>query len=202
MRLADARRDQYRRLAKDQGYRARSAYKLLQLNNSYHILKKGSKVVDLGCAPGGWLQIATKQVGASGKVVGIDLKSIESIPGASILQGSIEDPAMLKKIAEVLDGKADVILSDLAPNVSGMWELDHARQISLSTAALGFARTILRKGGSAVFKVFEGEMLEELKAELRKSFRKVILSKPPASRQESSELYLVCLDFDPQYLSE
>ncbi len=202
MRLADARRDQYRRLAKDQGYRARSAYKLLQLNNSHHFLKKGSKVVDLGCAPGGWLQIVTKQVGTSGKVVGVDLKAIDSVPGATTLQGSIEDPAVLKKISEILDGKADVVLSDLAPNVSGMWELDHARQISLTTAALGFAGTVLRKGGSAVFKAFEGEMLGELKAELRKSFRKVILSKPPASRQESSELYLVCLDFDPQNLSE
>ncbi len=201
MRLADARRDQYRRLAKDQGYRARSAYKLLQLNNSHHLLKKGSKVVDLGCAPGGWLQIATKQVGTSGKVVGVDLKAVDSVPGATTLQGSIEDPTVLKKIFEILDGKADAVLSDLAPNVSGMWELDHARQISLTTAALGFARTVLRKGGSAVFKVFEGEMLEELKAELRKSFRKVILSKPPASRQESSELYLVCLDFSPQNFS-
>ncbi len=196
MRLIDARRDQYRRLAKDQGYRARSAYKLLQLNSSYHILKKGSKVVDLGCAPGGWLQVATKEVGQAGKVVGIDLKPVEPVPGATVLEGSIEDPAMLEKIAGILDGgKADVVLSDLAPNVSGMWDVDHARQISLSTIALGFARQILRAGGSAVFKVFEGDMLNEFRAELKKSFGRVFLSKPSASRQESSELYIVCLDF-------
>jgi 23S rRNA (uridine2552-2'-O)-methyltransferase len=195
MRLADARRDQYRRLAKDQGYRARSAYKLLQMNRSYNIIKKGDKVVDLGCAPGGWLQVAMKEVGSSGKVIGVDLKPVTPVAGATILQGSIENPNMLRKIAEILGCKADVILSDMAPNVSGVWDIDHARQISLSTIALGFARRVLRVGGSSVFKIFEGEMLKEFKSELRKSFGKVLLSKPSASRQESSELYIVCLDF-------
>ena len=195
MRLADARRDQYRRLAKDQGYRARSAYKLLQMNRSYNIIKKGDKVVDLGCAPGGWLQVAMKEVGSSGKVIGVDLKPVTPVAGATILQGSIENPNVLSKIAEFLGCKADVVLSDMAPNVSGVWDIDHARQISLSTIALGFARQVLRVGGSSVFKIFEGEMLKEFKSELRKSFGKVLLSKPSASRQESSELYIVCLDF-------
>jgi 23S rRNA (uridine2552-2'-O)-methyltransferase len=195
MRLADARRDQYRRLAKDQGYRARSAYKLLQMNRSYNIIKKGDKVVDLGCAPGGWLQVAMKEVGSSGKVIGVDLKPVTPVAGATILQGSIENPNVLSKVAEILGCKADVILSDMAPNVSGVWDIDHARQISLSTIALGFARRVLRVGGSSVFKIFEGEMLKEFKSELRKSFGKVLLSKPSASRQESSELYIVCLDF-------
>ena len=195
MRLADARKDQYRRLAKDQGYRARSAYKLLQLNNSYHIIKKGSKVVDLGCAPGGWLQVVTKEVGQAGKVVGIDLKPVESVAGATVLKGSIEDVDMFEKIAGILGSKADVILSDLAPNVSGLWDIDHARQISLSATALGFARRVLRVGGSAVFKVFEGDLLNEFKADLKTSFGRVLLNKPSASRQESSELYIVCLDF-------
>lgn len=194
MRLADARRDQYRRLAKDKGYRARSAYKLLQINSSYDLLKKGDKVVDLGCAPGGWLQVAIKEVGLSGKVVGLDLKPVAPVTGATILQGSIEDANMLSKIAEILGCKADVILSDLAPNVSGVWDIDHARQLSLSTIAFGFAQQMLRVGGSAVFKVFEGEMLNEFRLELRNNFGKVILSKPSASRQESSELYMVCLD--------
>jgi len=195
MRLADARKDQYRRLAKDQGYRARSAYKLLQLNNSYHIIKKGSKVVDLGCAPGGWLQVVTKEVGQAGKVVGIDLKPVESVTGATVLKGNIEDVDMFEKIAGILGSKADVILSDLAPNVSGLWDIDHARQISLSATALGFARQVLRVGGSAVFKVFEGDLLNEFRADLKTSFGRVLLNKPSASRQESSELYIVCLDF-------
>ncbi len=196
MRLADARKDQYRRLAKDRGYRARSAFKLLQLNDSYHILKRGSKVVDLGCAPGGWLQVAAKEVGSTGKVIGIDLKSVEPVAGAAVLQGNIEEPSTLKEIADILGGiKADVVLSDLAPNVSGVWDIDHARQISLSTIAFDLARQTLRIGGNAVFKVFEGEMLNEFRVQLRKSFARVLLSKPSASRQQSSELYMVCLDF-------
>jgi 23S rRNA (uridine2552-2'-O)-methyltransferase len=194
MRLVDARRDQYRRMAKDKGYRARSAYKLLQINNSYNILEEGDKVVDLGCAPGGWLQVAIKEVGLSGKVIGLDLKPVEPVAGVTILQGSIEDPNMLSKISKILGCKADVVLSDLAPNVSGIWDIDHARQLSLSTIAFGFAQHMLRAGGSAVFKVFEGEMLSKFRFELRNSFGKVILSKPSASRQESSELYMVCLD--------
>jgi 23S rRNA (uridine2552-2'-O)-methyltransferase len=194
MRLVDARRDQYRRMAKDKGYRARSAYKLLQINNSYNILEEGDKVVDLGCAPGGWLQVAIKEVGLSGKVIGLDLKPVEPVAGVTILQGSIEDPNMLSKISKILGCKADVVLSDLAPNVSGIWDIDHARQLSLSTIAFGFAQHMLRAGGSAVFKVFEGEMLSKFRLELRNSFGKVILSKPSASRQESSELYMVCLD--------
>ena len=194
MRLADARRDQYRRMAKDKGYRARSAYKLLQINKSYNILKEGDKVVDLGCAPGGWLQVAINEIGLSGKVVGLDLKPVEPVAGATILQGSIEDPNILSKISEILGCKADVVLSDLAPNVSGIWDIDHARQLSLSTIAFGFAQHMLRAGGSAVFKVFEGEMLSKFRLELRNSFGKVILSKPSASRQESSELYMICLD--------
>ena len=195
MRLVDARRDQYRRLAKDQGYRARSAYKLLQINRSYNILKKGDKVVDLGCAPGGWLQVAVKEVRPSGKVIGIDLKPVTPVVDAIILQGSIEDPNMLSKIEKILGSKADVVLSDLAPNVSGVWDIDHARQISLSTIALQFTQRLLRIGGSSVFKVFEGDMLKEFRSELDRNFGKVFLSKPSASRQESSELYIICLNF-------
>ena len=195
MRLADARRDQYRRLAKDQGYRARSAYKLLQINRSYNVLKKGDKVVDLGCAPGGWLQVAVKEVRPSGKVIGIDLKPVTPVVDAIILQGSIEDPNMLSRIEEILGSKADVVLSDLAPNVSGVWDIDHARQISLSTIALQFTQRVLRIGGSSVFKVFEGDMLKEFRSELDRNFGKVFLSKPSASRQESSELYIICLNF-------
>ncbi len=195
MRLADARRDQYRRLAKDQGYRARSAYKLLQINRSYNIIKRGDNVVDLGCAPGGWLQVAAKEVRPSGKVIGIDLKPVTPLADTIILQGSIEDTYMLRKIEEILGCKADVVLSDLAPNVSGVWDIDHARQISLSTIALRFTQDVLRRGGSGIFKVFEGNMLKEFKSELHKSFGKVILSKPSASRQESSELYVICFNF-------
>ncbi|MEM2139937.1 MAG: RlmE family RNA methyltransferase [Nitrososphaera sp.] len=197
MRLADARRDHYRKLARDQGFRSRAAYKLKQINDSYHVLKKGQKVADIGCAPGGWLQVAAGIVGSAGKVAGIDLKAVEPVAGATILQGSIDDPASVKSLVEALGGHADVVLSDLAPNVSGMWEVDHARQMDLTRSALALARQVLGAGGSAVFKVFEGEFLSELKEEMRKSFGKVLVSKPQASRQESSEMYLVCLNFRP-----
>lgn len=195
MRLADARRDHYRKLAKDQGYRSRAAYKLKQIDDSYHLLKRNYRVVDIGCAPGGWVQVAAKQVGAAGRVVGIDLKAVEPVAGAIILEGSIDDPAAVARIIEELGERADVVLSDLAPNVSGMWEVDHARQIDLTRSALALARQVLREGGSAVFKVFEGEFMKELKGEMAASFGKVLVSKPTASRQESSELYLVCLNF-------
>jgi 23S rRNA (uridine2552-2'-O)-methyltransferase len=195
MRLADARKDHYRRLAKDQGYRSRAAYKLKQLNDSYRILKKGHRVVDIGCAPGGWVQVATKEVGQAGRVVGIDIKEVEHVQGAHLIQGSIDDPAAVARIEDALGGQADVVLSDLAPNVSGMWEVDHARQIDLTRSALLLAQRTLRQGGSAVFKVFEGDLLNELRDELRKGFGRVLVSKPTASRQESSELYLVCLNF-------
>lgn len=196
MRLADARRDHYRRLAKDQGYRSRAAYKLKQINDSYRILKRGNRVIDIGCAPGGWVQVATKEVSPSGRVVGIDLKEVEPVAGATIFQGSIDDPAAVAKMVEALGNeKADVILSDLAPNVSGMWEVDHARQIDLTRSALALAKQVLKAGGNAVFKVFEGEFLNELKGEMKASFGKVLVSKPTASRQESSELYLVCIGF-------
>lgn len=195
MKLSQARRDYYRKLAKNDGYRSRSAYKLKQLNNSYHIFKSHNKVVDLGCAPGGWLQVLEEEIGNQGKIIGIDQKEVLPLKFATILQGSIEDPYMVEKIIEVLNGRADVVLSDLAPNVSGIWDIDHARQISLTRSALTIVRKLLRKNGSAIFKVFEGEMLKQLKEDLAIHFENVHYSKPDASRRESSELYMICLNF-------
>jgi 23S rRNA (uridine2552-2'-O)-methyltransferase len=195
MRLSDARRDYYRKLAKDHGYRSRSAYKLEQLNKSYRILKPSYKVIDFGCAPGGWLQVILKEVGSSGKVVGVDIQDIEPISGAIILRDDIEDPTITDSILGLLNSKADVVLSDLAPNVSGIWDIDHARQISLTRNAFTITQKVLKKNGSAIFKAFEGELLNELKLDLKNGFHEVIMSKPRASRQESSELYLVCLQF-------
>jgi len=195
MRLSDARRDYYRKLAKDHGYRSRSAYKLEQLNNSYRILRSSYKVIDFGCAPGGWLQVILKEVGSSGKVVGVDIQDIEPISGAIILRNDIEDPTITDSILRLLNSKADVVLSDLAPNVSGIWDIDHARQISLTRNAFTITQKVLKKNGSAIFKAFDGELLNELKLDLKNGFHEVIVSKPRASRQESSELYLVCLQF-------
>jgi 23S rRNA (uridine2552-2'-O)-methyltransferase len=195
MKLSQAKRDYYRKLAKNEGYRSRSAYKLKQLNNSYHIFKPRIKVVDLGCAPGGWLQVLEEEIGDRGKVIGLDQKEVSPLKFATILRGSIEDAPIVEQIKKILNGRADVVLSDLAPNVSGIWDIDHARQISLTRSAMIIIAKLLRKGGSAIFKVFEGEMLKQLKDDLATYFETVQYSKPDASRRASSELYMVCLNF-------
>ena len=194
MKLADSKKDQFRRLAREQGYRSRSAFKLKQINESYRILNRGYCVVDLGCAPGGWIQIALSEVGPTGKVIGIDIKKIEPLTEAFIIQGSIEEEDIINSILKISNSKVDVVLSDLSPNVSGNWELDHARQIDLTRTALQLSNKILKKGGKVVLKVFQGDMFNELIVELKKEFKKVILTKPNASRQVSSEIYLICID--------
>jgi 23S rRNA (uridine2552-2'-O)-methyltransferase len=194
MKLADSKKDQFRRLARDQGYRSRSAFKLKQINESYRILNKGNCVVDIGCAPGGWLQVALSEVGHKGKVIGIDIKKIEPLTGAFVIQGNIEDEDIINSILTISNSNVDVVLSDLSPNVSGNWDLDHARQIDLTRSALKLSDKILKKGGKVVLKVFQGDMLNELIVKLKKEFKKVILTKPNASRQVSSEIYLICID--------
>ena len=194
MKLADSKKDQFRRLARDQGYRSRSAFKLKQINESYRILNKGHCVVDIGCAPGGWLQVALSEVGHKGKVIGIDVKKIEPLTEAFVIQGNIEDEDIINSILNISNSNVDVVLSDLSPNVSGNWDLDHARQIDLTRSALKLTDKILKKGGKVVLKVFQGDMLNELIVELKKEFKKVILTKPNASRQVSSEIYLICID--------
>lgn len=194
MKLADSKKDQFRRLARDQGYRSRSAFKLKQINESYRILNRGHCVVDIGCAPGGWLQVALSEVGHKGKVIGIDIKKIEPLTEAFVIQGNIEDEDIINSILKISNSNVDVVLSDLSPNVSGNWDLDHARQIDLTRSALKLTDKILKKGGKVVLKVFQGDMLNELIVEIKKEFKKVILTKPNASRQVSSEIYLICID--------
>src|SRR5919202_39203 len=171
MKLSNAKRDHYRKLAKNEGYRSRSAYKLKQLNDSYHLFKHGNKVVDLGCAPGGWLQVLEEEIGNQGKLIGIDQKEVIPLRFATILQGSIEDPCMVEQVKKILKGYADIVLSDLSPNVCGIWDIDHARQISLTRSAFTIVKKLLRKGGSAIFKVFEGEMLKQLKDDMQREFK-------------------------------
>ena len=161
MKLTDSKKDQFRRLARDYGYRSRSAFKLKQINNSYRILNKGHCVVDIGCAPGGWIQVALAEVGNKGKVIGVDIKKIEPLKDAFVIQGNIEHEDIINSILKISNSHVDVVLSDLSPNVSGNWDLDHARQIDLSRNALKLCNRILKKGGKAVFKVFQGDMLNE-----------------------------------------
>ena len=197
MKLTKARRDQYRKLAKQQGYRSRAAFKLLQLNKSYKIIKNSDKVVEFGCAPGGWIQVATQLVGPSGFVLGLDLKEINPLAGASFIKGSIDDPLLTEILLQTVgpNDKFDVVLSDMSPNVSGIWEIDHERQISLTSHALHVSIRILERRGNAIYKIFQGVSTRSFVNELAEHFALVKLSKPPASRQESSELYVICLGF-------
>jgi 23S rRNA (uridine2552-2'-O)-methyltransferase len=197
MRLTQARKDQYRKLAKQKGYRSRAAFKLLQLNKSYNIIKKSDRVVEFGCAPGGWIQVVSQLVGQSGFVLGLDLKDISPLPGTKFIKGSIEEPQLPQILLQTIGpgDKFDVVLSDMSPNVSGIWEIDHERQISLTKHALHASNKILERGGNAVYKIFQGASTQSFVDELTEQFTLVKLSKPPASRQESSELYVICLGF-------
>lgn len=195
MRLQEAKRDLYRKLARKRGYRSRAAFKLMEINRSYHILSRGMYVVDVGSAPGGWLQVARKFVGGKGKVLGIDKRAIEPIASVDTLETDISEPSLSETILENMGRKVDVFLSDLAPNIIGVWQLDHAKQIDMTESGVSVAEKVLRKGGNAVFKVFEGSMLNELRDDLKKKFDIVRLYKPSASKKASSEMYLVCLGY-------
>ena len=195
MKLIDARRDHYRKLAHEQGYRSRSAYKLKELNKAYRLIGAGFNVLDLGCAPGGWIQVAVQLAGNKGKVMGIDTSYVEEIPGAYIIRENIEDQAIVDDILEYFERKANAVISDLSPQVTGNWSVDHATQISQNYAAAKIMEQVLTFKGNAVFKVFDGEYSMEFRDYLKKKFAKVKLTKPQASRKPSSELYYICLGY-------
>jgi 23S rRNA (uridine2552-2'-O)-methyltransferase len=189
-------KDHYYNKAKQEGYRARSAYKLQQLDETADLLGEGRTVVDLGAAPGGWLQVAAERVGQSGRVIGVDRQRIDPIEdeGAPVetIRGDITDESTRDAIrAAVGDGGADVVLSDMAPNMSGEYDLDHARSVHLARQALAVALDVLGPGGDYVAKVFDGRDLDDLVADVEPDFEYVRQVRPAASRDESSELYLV-----------
>jgi 23S rRNA (uridine2552-2'-O)-methyltransferase len=176
--------DQYVRKAREQGYRSRAAFKLLELDAAEKILRPGMTVIDLGAAPGGWSQVAAKKVGPKGTVIAIDLLQIAPISGVTVVQGDFRD-----KLPERV--KADVILSDLSPNMSGIANVDQARVLELSLGAIDVCRKALKPDGVFVVKAFQGEAFEEVRRELKRAFRQVAVRKPPASRGESRETYAV-----------
>ena len=194
MKLIDARKDHYRKLAHEEGYRSRSAYKLIELNKSYRILGPGHFVLDLGCAPGGWTQVASKIVGNKGKVMGIDTSFVEEIPGTYMLKASISDD-IIEEIFSFFNKKINAVISDLSPQVTGNWSVDHSIQISLNYDAVKIMEQVLAKKGNAIFKVFDGEYSNEFYEHLKKKFLKTKLTKPKSSRKPSSEVYCVCLGY-------
>ena len=195
MKLLDARRDLYRRLAHQEGYRSRAAYKLKELNTSYRIIGPGFYVLDLGCSPGGWTQVALELAGNRGKVMGVDKSFVEEIPNVNILRGDIEDESIVEPIFDYFGTKVNAVICDLSPNITGTWSVDHGRQISLNYSASKIMDHVLARKGNALFKVFDGEYSNEFRDYLKKKFSKVQLKKPKASRKTSSELYHICLGY-------
>ena len=191
------RRDQFYKLAKDRGYRSRASFKLLQVNRSYRFIKQGRNVVDLGAAPGGWLQIAREAVGETGFVLGVDKQEIKPLSFQNVVTvvGDIEDPALPDLVTKKMPGPVDVVLSDVSPNLTGSWEIDHARQVYLANQSLEIARRILRKGGAFFVKAFHGPDLQDFKSNIEHSFQTIRIVKPPASRSDSSEIYFLGLNY-------
>jgi len=193
--VQDRKRDYYYQKAKAENYRSRATYKLSQTAKKYHFIRRGDVVVDLGAAPGGWIQAARKIVGKTGFVLGVDLKPIEPFPQEYVrtIVADFTEPEAVQQIMDFLPRKADVVLSDASPNISGIWELDNARQIDLAAQALRFALSVLRPSGDFFVKVFEGNMLLGFMRTVEKHFEVVKVVKPKASRAKSSEMYLLAM---------
>jgi 23S rRNA (uridine2552-2'-O)-methyltransferase len=189
---SEKKKEHFYNEAKQAGYRARSAYKLKQIQEKFEILKEGSFVVDLGAAPGGWSQVAKEIVGEKGTVIGMDLSPIQPIKGITFLQGDMTKEASLEELITIIgDKKANVVLSDMSPDISGNYSVDHARSIYLGEQALITTETLLKSGGNFLCKVFSGEDLQDFIKKVNERFRTVKQYSPPASRKTSSEIYVI-----------
>ena len=193
--IRERKNEYYYKKAKEENYRSRSIYKLVQANEKYGFIKLRDVVVDLGAAPGGWIQAARKMTGKHGFVLGIDLKAIEPFTQEYIrtIIADFTELGIVDQILSFIPRKADVVLCDAAPNITGVWEVDHARQIDLATQALEIAQCVMRPNGNFFVKVFEGELLNDFILMLKGCFEEVKIVKPPASRSKSSEMYLLAL---------
>jgi 23S rRNA (uridine2552-2'-O)-methyltransferase len=188
-------KDPYVARAKREGFRSRAAYKLAEIDDKFHLLRPGARVVDLGAAPGGWSEIALRRVGASGRVVALDILDMKPIAGVEFLKLDFLDQAVLERLKAILGGKADVVLSDMAANATGHRQTDHLRVMALAHAAAHFAREVLGPRGSFLCKVLQGGTEATLLAALKRDFSSVKHIKPPASRSDSAELYLLVSGF-------
>ncbi len=196
LRYLEAKRDHYRKLAKKEGFRSRAAYKLLQMDKRNDIIPFNGIVIDFGAAPGGWMQVASEKVGDNGLVLGMDIKNIRPISKNTVsLTIDVFNAEIGNEIMKIIPDKADVVLSDIAPDIIGVWQVDHLKQIDMVMKIIALFPTILKPNGNAVLKIFEGEDTQNTLIHVRKLFQKIHISKPPASRGKSSELYFVCLKY-------
>jgi 23S rRNA (uridine2552-2'-O)-methyltransferase len=193
--IRERKNEFYYKKAKAENYRSRATYKLVQANNKYNFIKLHDVVVDLGAAPGGWIQAARKMTGRHGFVLGVDLKPIEPFPQDYIrtVVADLTEPDIADQILSFLPRRPDVVISDAAPNITGVWEVDHARQIDLATKAMNIALQILRPGGNFFVKLFEGDLMNEFLQNVKFNFEEIKIVKPQASRAKSSEMYLLAL---------
>lgn len=185
-------RDPFVKRAQSEGWRSRAAFKLMDIDDKERLLRRGAVVLDLGAAPGGWSQVAIQRVGESGRVIALDILPMEPLAGVEQIQGDFTTEETMSTLDALLgEAKADLVLSDLAPNISGNWSVDQPRAMNLAELAVDTAKRTLRPGGSLVVKLFQGEGFEALIKDLRARFVTVRIRKPPASRAESREMYLV-----------
>lgn len=190
------KREYYYRKAKEEKYRSRASYKLLQVIEEYQFIEPSDVVVDLGAAPGGWMQVAQKTVGNKGFVLGIDINPIQPFETQNFqtIVADITDTQIIERIKEYLPRQADVVISDVSPNISGIWEVDNARQIDLARRSLEIAISVLRPNGNFFAKLFQGEMTESFVKEVKRYFAFVKSVKPKASRPKSAELYVLAMN--------
>ena len=187
--------DPYVHAAKKKGYRSRAAFKLVELDTRFRFLKKGARIIDLGAAPGGWSQVAADIVGPTGRIIAIDILEMEPLPGVQIFHADLTDPGIPAQLKEALGGPADVVFSDMAASTTGHRATDHIRTTALLEAGLDLAEDVLKPGGIFIGKAFQGGATGDLLARIKKLFSDVKHVKPPASRAESVELYLVAQGF-------
>jgi 23S rRNA (uridine2552-2'-O)-methyltransferase len=193
----ERKREHFYRMAKSVGYRSRASFKLKELDTRYGLMRRGGVVVDLGAAPGGWLQVARERVGDEGFVLGVDLHQITKLPYENIdtLAADITDEATPELILKMLPRPANIVLSDAAPKISGVWDVDHTRSIELARAALAIAGAVLAPGGKLLVKVFQGDLFNDFVSDVKMKFSFVKISKPAASRKGSAEAYVIAKGF-------
>ncbi len=190
--------DEFVRRAQKEGYRSRAVYKLIEIQQKDRLLKPGMTVIDLGAAPGGWSEYAARQLGAKGRMIALDILPMDPVPGVEVIQGDFREDAVLEQLLDVIgDDRADLVISDMAPNICGMEVVDIPRSYYLADLALDLALKVLKPGGGFLVKLFQGEGFDDYQKQLKQRFNRVVMRKPKASRARSREIYALATGYKP-----